>query len=67
MNEERDFDNMLFELKQEAQPKQKAKEVLFGPRAKPGDDPRIRKPTSSPRKMDTYSFIQVPAQGSRRG
>jgi hypothetical protein len=56
MNEERDFDNMLFELKQEAQPKQKAKEVLFGPRAKPGDDPRIRKMTVSPRNNDEGSF-----------
>ena len=58
MNEERDFDNMLFDLKHEAQGPQRKKElqVLHGPTMSGiGGDPRIRKMTS-PRKMDSYSF-----------
>ena len=32
---------------------------LFGPMTKPGDDPRIRKPTPSPRQLSHYGFTYM--------
>ena len=56
MNEERDFDNMLFDLKAQGPQRKKEKQVLHGPTMSGiGGDPRIRKMTS-PRKMDSCNF-----------
>jgi hypothetical protein len=44
MNEERDFDNMLFDLKAQGPQRKKEKQVLHGPTMSGiGGDPRIRK------------------------
>ena len=59
LNKDRDFEHMvspehMFQGRMKPPPPLNVK--LFGPMTMPGEDPRIRKPTSSPRMDDPYTF-----------
>jgi hypothetical protein len=58
LNKDRDFEHMvspehMFQGRMKPPPPLNVK--LFGPMTMPGEDPRIRKPTSSPRMDDPYT------------